>query len=100
MSNVLVNPGVTATVAITVVTQHRDPDLGGSAPGAPPAPQIIVWRKVQTRTVPGASGPGMIQEEIYQQALLDTKKYMRDTVWPEFARMWEENPWSQLVPPE
>ena len=70
--------------------------------------RIHVWKNAATLTwdyfwrhaVPGASDPGMTQEEIYQQALLDTKRYMRDTVWPEFARMWEENPWSQLVPPE
>ncbi len=49
VENIQVNPGVTATIEITVSTQHGDPDLGGD-PNL--APRIPVWFTIQTRTVP------------------------------------------------
>jgi len=61
---------------------------------------MITWDYFWRQAVPGVPGEGMTQQQMYEQALRDTKAYMRTTVWPEFERMWEENPWSQLVPPE
>jgi len=61
---------------------------------------MITWDYFWRQAVPGVSGAGKTRPEIYEQALRDTKAYMRTTVWPEFERMWQETPWSVLVPAE
>jgi transglutaminase-like putative cysteine protease len=61
---------------------------------------MLTWDYFWRHAVPGASGAGMTQQQIYEQALRDTKAYMRNTVWPEFERLWGQTYWSNWVPPE
>jgi hypothetical protein len=59
----------------------------------------VTWDYFWREAVPGVPSAGKTPQQVYQQALEDTKKYMRDTAWPRFEDVWDEaTPWE--IPPE